>query len=41
MGTTTRREYLIVVPDKYWVSSLSNIKWVTKESNAKKSKRNK
>ena len=41
MGKVTRREYLITVPDKYWVSSLSNIKWVTKESNAKKSKRNK
>ena len=41
MGTTSGWEYLIVVPDKYWVSSLSNIKWVTKESNAKKSKRNK
>jgi hypothetical protein len=37
MGKATRREYIIVVPDKYWTSSLSNIKWITKESNAKKS----
>jgi hypothetical protein len=41
MGKTTRREYLITVPDKYWVSSLSNIKWITKENNAKAVKRNK
>ena len=35
MGKTTGREYIIVIPDKYWTSSLDNIKWITKESNAK------
>ena len=39
MGKIVRREYIITVPDKYWVSSLSNIEWVTKESNAKRIKR--
>ena len=41
MGKTTRREYLITIPSNYWISSLSNINWVTKESNAKAVKRNK
>ena len=41
MGTVTRWEYIIVVPDKYWTSSLSNFEWITKESNAKATKRNK
>ena len=42
MGTVTRRESLgiMIVPDKYWISSYDNIKWITKESNAKKHKRN-
>jgi len=36
MGTDIRREHLgtMIVPDKYWVSSYDNIKWITKESNA-------
>lgn len=37
MGKTTRREYIIVIPDKYWTSSLPNVKWIAKESDAKKS----
>ncbi len=39
MGKTTRREQIIIVPDDYWTSTLSNIKWIVKEKNAKKSKR--
>jgi hypothetical protein len=41
MGKTSGWEYIVIVPDKYWTSSLSNIKWITKESNAKTVKRNK
>ena len=37
MGTTTRWKYIVIVPNKYWTSSLANIKWITKEDNAKKS----
>jgi hypothetical protein len=39
MGKTVRRQHLIIVPDKYWVSSHSNIEWIIKESNAKRVKR--
>ena len=36
MGTIVRRKY-IEIPKNYWTSSLANIKWITKEDNAKKS----
>ncbi len=41
MGANARREQVITIPEDYWTSSLSNIIWVTKETNAKKHKRNK
>ena len=41
MGAIVRRKQVIIVPDNYWTSTLSNIKWITKESNAKTGKRNK
>jgi hypothetical protein len=42
MGRAVRREPLgiMIVPDKYWVSSYNDIKYITKESDAKKHKRN-
>ena len=40
MGKTTRREQLIIIPDKYWTSSYDNIEWIYKESDAKTVKRN-
>ena len=42
MGRATRRKCLgiMIVPDKYWTSSLKEFQWVTKESNAKAIKRN-
>jgi hypothetical protein len=38
MGRVTRRECLgtMIVPDKYWISSYDNFKWVTKESKCQK-----
>ena len=38
MGTVTRRESLgiMIVPDKYWISSFNDIKWITKESKCQK-----
>jgi hypothetical protein len=36
MGKASRRKHLVIVPDKYWVSSIPNIKWVVRESSAKK-----
>ena len=41
MGKATRRKYIIVVPDKYWTSSMPNVDWIIKESDAKATKRNK
>ena len=41
MGTGTRRQQLIIVPNKYWTSTASNIGLITKESDAKKHKRDK
>ena len=43
MGRATRRKCLgiMIVPDKYWISSYDNIEWITKESNAKRVTRNK
>jgi hypothetical protein len=37
MGKVTRRKCLgiMIVPDKYWTSSLEEFQWITKESNAK------
>jgi|2_EtaG_2_1085320.scaffolds.fasta_scaffold04684_2 hypothetical protein len=41
MGQVIRRKQLIIVPDKYWTSSLPNVEWIIKESDAKKATRNK
>ena len=41
MGQATRRKCVIVIPDDYWTSSLDNIEWICKESDAKTVKRNK
>ncbi len=41
MGTVTRRQQLIIVPNKYWTSTASNIDLITKESDAKTKSRNK
>ena len=42
MGRATRRKCLgiMIVPDKYWISSFNDIEWITKESNAERNKRN-
>ncbi len=41
MGKVARRKCLgiMIVPDKYWVSSYNDMEWITKESNAKRIKR--
>ena len=41
MGKVARRKCLgiMIVPDKYWVSSYNVMEWITKESNAKRIKR--
>ena len=36
MGAITRREQIIIVPDKYWVTSFDNVKWIYKESECQK-----
>ena len=38
MGQVTRRKCvgIMIVPDKYWTTSLKDFEWVTKESNAKR-----
>ena len=36
MGKPTRRKCVIIVPDDYWTSSLDNIDWVWKETDAKR-----
>ena len=38
MGRATRRKCLgiMIVPDKYWISSFNDIKWITKESKCQK-----
>jgi hypothetical protein len=36
MGAVIRRKQLIVVPNKYWESSIKNIEWIVKESDAEK-----
>ena len=38
MGRATRRKCLgiMIVPDKYWISSFNDIKWITKESKFQK-----
>ena len=38
MGQVTRRKCVgvMIVPDKYWTTSLEDFEWVTKESNAKR-----
>ena len=43
MGKVTRRKCLgiMIVPDKYWTSSLEEFQWIIKESNAKTTTRNK
>ncbi len=41
MGKAIRREQVVIIPEDYWTSSLSNIKWIIKEKNAKKHKGNK
>ncbi len=42
MGKATRRKQIIViVPDNYWTSSMPNVKWIIKESDAKEKSRNK
>ena len=41
MGKTIRRKQIIIVPDGYWLSSYNNIEWIYKESDAKRTKRNK
>ena len=41
MGEAIRRKCVIVIPDDYWTSSLNEIKWICKESDAKAIKRNK
>jgi len=40
MGRIIRRK-CVIVPENYWTSSLNNIEWTYKESNAKTIKRNK
>jgi len=37
MGEIARRKCLgiMIVPDKYWTSSLKEFQWIIKESNAK------
>ena len=32
MGKTARREYIVIVPDKYWTSSFEDFQWIIKES---------
>ena len=41
MGKVARRKCLgiMIVPDKYWVSSYNDMEWITKESIAKRIKR--
>ena len=43
MGTVNRRECLtyIIVPRKYWTTTMSNIDLLKKEENGKTNKRNK
>jgi len=36
MGKTSRRQRVIVVPDKYWKSSYNNIEWIYKEKKCQK-----
>ena len=38
MGEAIRREQLgvMIVPDKYWISSYNNFKWIIKESKCQK-----
>ncbi len=35
MGQVIRRKQLIIVPDKYWISSFPDVEWIIKESDAK------
>ena len=41
MGEPIRRKCVIIIPDDYWTSSLNEIEWICKESDAETIKRNK